>query len=273
MRIGRKKRVALVLGSGAARGWAHIGVIRALEEAKVPVNMVVGTSIGALVGGSYASGRLPILEEVVLRLDWRKLLYYFLDVSLPRSGLIDGARIEQFVREHVQPTRIEDLPIPFRAVATDLLTGREVVFDKGDLIEAIRASLAVAGILTPVQREGAVLVDGGLVNPLPVSVARAMGATFVIASEINLCAYDQRLQARAKRRAPEWHGPAAQGAPTHIRGAILQKVDQMLKRWDPGRLTPMRRWLDRENLPNILDIVGTARDIMQAQVTVNRLKT
>lgn len=177
-------KVGLALGSGSARGWAHMGVIKALTEADIRVDYVAGTSIGAVVGAVYASGKIGALEDVALQLDWRQIVS-FLDVVFPKSGLIDGKKIADFVRTHVTPKNIEDLTLPFCAISTDLETGSEVVIRKGDVIEAVRASISIPGIFTPVRRNGMILVDGGLVDPVPVRVVREMGADFVIAVDLN----------------------------------------------------------------------------------------
>ncbi len=166
----KKKRlfsgtVGLALGSGSARGWAHIGVIRALTEAGIHVDYIAGTSIGALVGAVYASGGIGTLENVVLQFDWKQIAYFF-DVVLPKSGLLDGKKVSAFIRRHVKEINIEELAIPFCAVATDLGTGNEVILKQGDIIEAVRASISVPGIFTPVKKNGTILVDGGLVNPV-----------------------------------------------------------------------------------------------------------
>jgi len=175
----RSKKIGLALGSGSARGLAHIGVIKALDEAGIRVDYIAGTSAGAVVGAVYASGRINSLENVVLQLDWKKIVYFF-DVVFPKSGLIDGNKITDFIRNHVDEKNIEDLPLPFCAVSTDLATGNEVAIQEGDLIEAVRASISIPGIFTPVKKNDITLVDGGLVNPVPVSVVREMGAGFVI---------------------------------------------------------------------------------------------
>ncbi len=266
------KKVGLALGGGGARGWAHIGVIEALEEAGVRVSYVAGASMGALVGGAYAAGKLPLLREFALQLDWKQVLYYFLEVNFPRSGLIDGTRIAAFVRQQVSRSNIESLPLPFATVATDVMTGREVVMKKGDLIEAIRASISIPGIFTPVNREGAVLVDGGLVNPVPVSVAREMGADFVIAVDLNQGALGRprRPKARAAR-------PAAQRLESARRRAaasnpLLKRIDDKIRQFDVTMLKPARKWLSREDLPNVFDVLGNSLRIMEAQIAETRLK-
>jgi len=177
-------KIGIALGSGSARGLAHIGVIRALEEAGINIDYVAGTSIGALIGSVYASGKLEDLEMVYLGFDWKKIAHFF-DVVFPKSGLIDGRKVVDFVREYVHTETIEHLPLPFQAVATDIGTGEEVSLDQGDVIEAVRASISVPGIFTPVCRDGRVLVDRGLVNPVPVSTARSMGAKLVFAVDLN----------------------------------------------------------------------------------------
>jgi len=176
--------IGLSLGGGAARGWAHVGVLEALEEAGIRPGCIAGTSIGALVGAVYASGGIDAVRTMVRGFDWKRMLT-LVDPVLPRTGLIDGRRLEDLVRDYVRESRIEDLPIRFSAVATDLSTAREVVLDEGDVADAVRASVSVPGLFTPVQTASGMLVDGGLLNPVPVSVARAMGADWVLAVDIN----------------------------------------------------------------------------------------
>ena len=154
------KNVGLALGSGSARGWSHIGVIRALAEADIRVDYVAGTSIGALVGAVYASGEIDALEEVVLQLDWKKIAYLF-DVVYPKSGLIDGKKVSVFIQNHVKEINIEDLSLPFCAVSTDLTTGDEVAIREGNIIEAVRASISVPGIFTPVKKTAQFLLTVG----------------------------------------------------------------------------------------------------------------
>lgn len=179
----RPPRVGLALGSGAARGWAHIGVIRALERAGIRPDLICGTSIGALVGAAFASGQLDGFERWVRGLTVREVVAQ-MDVSLG-SGLLKGDRLMEFIRHNFADRPIAELTTPFAAVATSLATGAEVWLRDGSTIDAVRASLALPGILTPVRRDGAVLVDGGLVNPVPVSLARAMGAEVVIAVDLS----------------------------------------------------------------------------------------
>jgi NTE family protein len=178
----KRRRLGLVLGAGSARGWAHIGVIRALAEQGIAPDIVVGCSIGALVGASLAAGRLDQLEAFVRSLDWKGVVG-LLDVGL-RGGLIKGGRLLEFFREQFVERDFSELPMPFGAVATDLATGQEVWLREGSVSEAVRASIAIPGMFQPVRRDDAWLVDGSLVNPVPVSLARAMGANLVIAVDL-----------------------------------------------------------------------------------------
>ncbi|HML28805.1 MAG TPA: patatin-like phospholipase family protein [Hyphomicrobium sp.] len=174
-----KQKFALALGGGAARGWAHIGILRGLTEAGLDPEIVVGTSIGAIVGGHYVSGRLYILEDFARGLT-RRRVFSFLDLSVSGSGLIAGQRLFDRFEEHLRGLKIEDLPLRFAAIATDLSTGQEIWLRRGNVIDAVRASSAIPGIVKPVSVNGRWLVDGCLVNPIPVSVCRALGARIVV---------------------------------------------------------------------------------------------
>lgn len=188
-----RPRVGLALGSGSARGWAHVGVIRALEKAGVRPDIVCGTSIGALVGAAYAAGELDRLESWVLELEFRDVVG-FMDPGRG-GGVFKGDRLMEFFRRHWPDRPIEELDVPFGAVATSLRTGAEVWLRRGSTLDAVRASISLPGIFAPVTQEGAPLVDGGLVNPVPVSLARAMGADVVIAVDLGSDILGRRFRA------------------------------------------------------------------------------
>jgi NTE family protein len=175
--------IGLALGGGGARGWAHIGVLKALMRAGVVPDVISGTSVGALVGGLHLAGRLDVLEGWSRGLTTLKIASY-LDFRVG-GGMIGGHRLSAVLREHLGKVTIEELPKPFTCVATDLLTGHEVWLRKGDLVEMLRASFSLPGLFSPIEVDGRWLVDGALVNPLPVSVCRAMGAHVVIAVNLN----------------------------------------------------------------------------------------
>ncbi|AUT68719.1 MULTISPECIES: patatin-like phospholipase family protein [Paraburkholderia] len=179
----RYKRIGLVLGGGAARGWAHIGAIRALHDAGIKPDLVAGTSIGALVGAVYANGDLDWLEEWVTGLTWQSVVR-LLDLRFS-GGLLGGRKVIQVFANRFNGREISQLQMPFAAVATELDSGRETWLQDGGVVDAVRASIAIPGIFTPVLHEGVWLVDGGLSNPVPVSAARGMRADCVIAVDLN----------------------------------------------------------------------------------------
>ncbi|MDO8777092.1 MAG: patatin-like phospholipase family protein [Burkholderiaceae bacterium] len=250
-----RPRIGLALGSGSARGLAHIGVLRALKEAGITVDLVAGTSMGAVIGAVFASGKIDGLSARLRNLDWPGIVA-LLDPVFPRSGLIDGQRVAEFVRAHVPSARIEDLLLPFAAVATDITNGEQVVATRGDLTEAVRASIAVPGIVTPVRSNGRILVDGGLVNPVPVSVARAMGADLVIAVDLNHDIVAGRLS----------HPVAHSNGHAPIMARLLESLQAI----SSPVLAQFEAWLHKaplEPLPGIFDVLLASLYIMQARVT------
>ncbi|MDX9868380.1 MAG: patatin-like phospholipase family protein [Kiritimatiellia bacterium] len=260
-------RIGIALGSGGARGWAHLGVLRRLDAFGVRPSCVAGTSIGAIVAALYACGALDTMEALGARLDWKRLAQLFFEVTLPRSGLISGKHFMRLLKDIIPARNIADLPFPYAAVATDLHTEKEVVLSSGNLFDAIRASIGIPGIFTPTRLEGQTLVDGGLVNPLPVSVCRAMGAEIVIAVDVNL-----RTPPLRPRRAPR--KPA--GAPSPRIDALIASVSRLM----PDTLhTPMRelarRWTDpRKNAADplsIFDVLTRTMRLVENQITRREL--
>ncbi|WP_375459756.1 patatin-like phospholipase family protein [uncultured Enterovirga sp.] len=180
----RRLRLGLVLGGGAARGWAHIGVLHVLEEAGLRPDVIAGSSIGAVVGGCYAAGKLAALEAFARTLTKRRIMG-LLDFHIAGSGLIGGDRLRKLLDMDLGDQRIEDLGIRFASVATELTTGHEIWLTRGALVEALAASYALPGIFDPVRVGGRWLMDGALVNPVPVTVARALGADLVVCVNLN----------------------------------------------------------------------------------------
>ena len=173
-------KIGYALGGGAARGLSHIGVLKVLHEHGISPDIIIGTSIGAIIGALYAGGYEPSeIEQLALGLDWKKLVYLF-DMTLPLSGLLQGKRVVSLLRSILGNLTFPELRCDFACVATDIINGEQVVLRDGSLIEAVRASISIPGIFTPVAIKGRYLVDGGLINAVPVSVCREMGADYVI---------------------------------------------------------------------------------------------
>lgn len=175
-----RPRVGIALGGGVARGWAHIGVLKALHTMGIKPDVVAGTSVGALVGAAYLTSKLDVLEDWCLNLNKRNIVK-LLDFKIRAGGLVGGKRLVQEMYNHLGDVRIEELPKPFVAVATDLLTGHEVWLRNGPLVDAVRASFSIPGIFRPALLDGHWLIDGALTNPLPISLCRAMDCHCVIA--------------------------------------------------------------------------------------------
>ncbi|MCB1886871.1 MAG: patatin-like phospholipase RssA [Rhodocyclaceae bacterium] len=250
-------RIGLALGSGSARGWAHLGVLQALERDGIRPDVICGCSIGAFVGAAAAAGDLKKLQGWVEGLRWTNVVS-LLDVSL-RSGLIRGERLMEFFQRNFVDRSFAGLKVPFACVATDLVTGREIWLREGSVSDAVRASIALPGLLTPVSLDGRLLVDGGLVNPVPVSVCRAMGADIVIAVDLG-----SELVGRAWRRAgvepvedddgdePSW-------------------ITRMLSRFGVGPDSESPSEKLEDNLPSLVSVMSTSINIMQVRIARSRL--
>jgi NTE family protein len=181
-----RPKIALVLGGGAARGFAHVGVIRVLEQEKIPIDMIVGTSVGSLIGAIYAHDMNSFeLEWTAFSLEKDNLFDYTIFSAITGMGPVKGDKLEEFVKTKVPVANIENLKLPFAAVATDLNRGTRVVLDHGSVARAVRASSAIPGVFNPVEHQGRLLVDGGVVDNIPISVAREKGADLVIAVDIS----------------------------------------------------------------------------------------
>jgi NTE family protein len=254
----RKPVIGLALGGGAARGWSHIGVIRALEEAGIRPDVVCGTSMGALVGAAYAAGELDAFEEWALGLGLRDVLST-IDVSLS-SGFFKGEKLMEFLRGKFLDRDIEDLALPFAAVATSLHSGAEIWLRHGSTLDAVRASIAVPGLFTPVISGGDILVDGGLVNPIPVSLARAMGADVLIA--VDLCSDLLGRRPEVAVQAPP--EPETEPQAGEFREWINKLQDYL------GDLIPDRAD-DAVRTPSMLDVLTASVYIMQVRIARSRL--
>ena len=270
----RKPRIGLALGSGSARGWAHIGAIRALEERGVKPDVICGSSIGALVGAAYASGQLDKLEKWCTSLAWTTVVR-LMDLSWS-GGLIRGARLFNVFNTILDDVDIDQLSVPYGAVATELGSGREVWLRHGKMLDAVRASCALPGIFRPAVRDGVLLVDGGLVNPVPVSMCRALGADIVIAIDLSwgkLGVYRNRKLDKSVDDA----GDKDADRDLLPEGTVEMPV---APREMPGWLGKFGRgWLaraaknveDQVRMPSIIEVFTTSLDIVEMRVARSRL--
>ena len=258
-----RKTVALVLGSGSSRGWAHIGAIEALEEEGISIDYISGCSVGSYVGALYASGSLASLKEFVLSMDGKKVFSYF-DVVFPRSGLLDGTKkVAELFSMHTPVKRFSELKIPVMMVATDLKRGEKVVLRSGELLPALRATMSVPGLFAPARVKGRWLVDGGVVDPVPVGVARATEADVVIAVDLNSGITSRRMRSPEKEEADT----TAPEEPK-IRSELLTKLTDYYATAEANFKSKINELLGRdESMPDIIDTVMTSINIMQERIT------
>ena len=265
----RTPKIGLALGSGSARGWAHMGVLKALDDAGIKPDVVCGSSIGALVGAAYAAGELDRFAEWTQTLNMRSV-FGFMDFKLS-GGMLKGEKLIDFWRRNFVDFDIESSAIPFAAVATDLHSGAEVWLREGSMADAVRASIALPGLFTPVQRGGRLLVDGGLVNPVPASLARAMGADIVIAVDLNADLIQRHMRplgvvAPVSDAAGALDAAEAQGEVVAAQNAVWL---ERLRGWMPGPRSPDVP--SSAQMPSLLDVVMTSVNIMQMRITRSRM--
>ena len=259
----RRPVIGLALGGGAARGLAHIGIIKTLAAHGIMPNVVVGTSMGAVVGGALASGRLDAVEAWARGLQPRNIFGY-LDIRLNGSGLIGGAKLAAELESTIGHSLIEDLPVKFATVATEVRTGHEIWLTHGRMVDAMRASYALPGIFSPVLIGDRWLVDGALVNPVPVSAARAMGAEIVIAANLSSDVFTHSTTIYS-------HGPSAE-----VSVSVMPEVEAPPPKRGIGKFFSAERTMKREffgggGRPGISTVMVDAFNIMQDRITRARL--
>ena len=243
------RKIGIALGSGSARGFAHVGILKALHELGIEPDIIAGTSIGSIVGAFYAKGCLGEFDNWAKTLN-RKSAFKLMDINLiPKGGFVEGDRLLDFFKNSLGTTKIEELSKPYAAVATDLLRGQEIWLREGELLSAIKASMALPGILPPFHHDGRWLVDGGLVNPVPVSTCRALGADMVIAVDLNNQIVGRHLKnsetPSKKEQEETW----------------LQKVKANLFESEDNE--PQR--------PRLFDVMAGSINIMQDRITRSRM--
>ncbi|MEG9862486.1 MAG: patatin-like phospholipase family protein [Parvularculales bacterium] len=247
-------KIGLALGSGIARGWAHIGVIHALEEAGYKADVLAGTSIGAVVGGCHQAGKLDELEQFARSLTRRRMVG-MLDFRFFSSGLLAGDKIKRLLETGLKDRTIESLPRDFISVTTELATGHEIWLSKGRLVDALVASYALPGVFQPVQQNNRWLVDGALVNPVPVSVCRAFGARLVIAVNLN-----QQVLGRGNLSSEP--PQLAEPPPDHSHNDNNQSAKKILTR---------KLFGTSRNMPGVSTVMLGALNITQDRLTRSRL--
>ena len=250
----RAPKIGLALGSGGARGWCHIGALRELDAMGVRPDFIAGASMGALVGAAYAAGRLDALEEWARKLTRARMLTY-LDLRLTGGGLVAGSQVYVLLDQLNLPAKIEDLPIPFMAVACNMSTGAQVPLTNGPLAEAVRASVSIPGIFTPLHLNGDWLFDGGVVNPVPVSCCREMGADLVISIDPN-----------SRDGVPFWtpHTAGESWVDVLRNNSGVRDIGQsVLDFFGAGEPAPRS--------PGYADVLSTSIDILVHQITIARM--
>lgn len=268
-----KPKIGLALGSGAARGWSHIGVIRELEAMGIRPDIVTGSSVGAVVGAAYAAGKLDAFAEWVLKLD-RMGVIRLLDAKLSGGGFVQGKALLKSFEKHFGNPDMSELDIPFGCVATVLGTGREVWLREGSTLNAIRASMALPGVFSPVKQDGEYLLDGGLVNPVPVSLTRAMGADIVIAVNLNgdLVGYDYFLENESVMDARETGTALVVRKQDNDESKFMQWAGSLKHRLGhkfDEYASSLRK--EKSSEPGLFDVVIGAIDIMQDRITRARM--
>lgn len=265
--------IALVLGGGAARGWAHIGVIHELAEMGIEPDLVVGTSVGSIVGGAYASGNLGQFEEWIAGLG-RVDIIRLLDAKMTGGGFLQGNSLMAAIKKRIGDPKIEDLKIPFACVATELGTGREVWLREGSLLDACRASIALPGMFAPSRlKEDKLLVDGGLVNPVPVSLARAMGGDVVIAVNLNGDLIGRHFFVHRGAEAISDEDSERALAEIEEKDTIIAKWAAKMKAGFGVRLDSYISSLRKKESPDpgLFDVIAGSIDIMQDRITRSRM--
>jgi len=259
-------KIGIALGSGSARGWAHIGVINQLVKMGIKLDIVAGSSIGSLVGAAYATRSLESFESWVRGLDSKGIIQ-FLDIAWGKGGLIEGKKLFDHFSSNLEDDDIKSLSVQYAAVATDMKSGREVWFQEGSIFEAVRASIALPGLFTPVKKGDQWFLDGGIVNPVPVSLCRAMGADIVIAVDLNSDIIGKHIREFRHTEEVEDNDRSFSSSP-FLEQTFRQFADSLdeesflLKLFKPGKRTPE---------PGLYEVIASTVNIMQVRITRSRM--
>jgi NTE family protein len=264
-----RPRLGLALGGGSARGWSHIGILHALAERGLRPQVITGASVGALVGAACAADRLADLERWVCTLTQRDV-WRLVDTTFRGGGVMSGNRLMEAIAAQIGDEPIESLPVSFGAVATDLYTGEEIWLRDGPFMSAVRASSGLPGLLAPTWHRGRWLIDGGVVNPLPVSLCRALGADLVIAVDLS-----RSVTNVAMRASERLNGPAAATGPDPDEPSDASdgsaEITAILKKWSGLVDGLVESFRSRRAEPGLLEVMSSAVNIMQDRITRSRL--
>ena len=267
-KINHNSTLGVALGSGSARGFAHIGVLKALQEMKIYPQVIGGCSVGAFVGGAYISNNLESLEKWICQLNWKEVLNFF-DFSFSGGGVIMGERISQFMADYLGEKNIQDCDIRFGAVSTELTTGREVWFQEGLLHDAVRASMSLPGLFAPVRINNQMLADGGIVNPVPVSICRAMGAQTVLAVNLNNDVVGKHFVNKPRTIPIKWSAEISESEDNESHNPLKQRFIKGLKQ-SMSAVFPHRNG-QKTKTPSMFDILASSINIMQDRITRSRM--
>lgn len=268
----KQRKIGVALGSGGARGWAHIGALLELNKLGIEPYCIAGTSIGSIAGALYAAGTLELAENLAMELNWRDVARLFLEVNFLRSGLVSGKNFMKLLKDIIPARLFSDLSCPLAIVATDLKSEQVVVFRKGSLHNAIRASISIPGVFTPVDHESTWLVDGGLTNPLPISTCREMGADSIIAIDINLRTPEVKKQETAVVPQKNEEDKSASSALDNLRASISKLLPQLQT---PVSET-LERWFETQTKPNeplsMMEVLTRSFRVGENEITRNTIK-
>jgi NTE family protein len=264
----KKPTIGIALGSGSARGWAHIGIIRALEEKGIHPQVVAGASVGSMVGAAYASKQLDTLEKWVRKLT-KKDVWGLLDTTFRGGGVMRGNKLMRAIGEQIEDLDIEDLPIAFAAVAADLHSGQEIWLREGPMLSAVRASSGLPGLFTPMWYQEKWMIDGGVVNPVPVSLCRAMGADYVIAVNLNghYSTHAQLMQRFVEIRKAEEDEEREEENDSNASWTSLERWSGMMD----GLVDALKSPPSKHKEPGLFDVIANSVNIMQDRITRSRM--
>lgn len=258
----KKYRVGLALGSGSSRGWSHIGVIKALQEHNITIDYIAGCSVGAFVGAIYCVDAMEALEEYVKKMEGKSVFSLF-DISFSRGGLLNGNKVEEIFSSLSSRRTFEEITTPLKIVATDLNNGEKVILDRGVLTDAIRASMSIPGMFSPVKRGQHLLVDGGLVDPVPIDVARAMGAEIVIAVDLNT---NLVKKTDIIIQTPDIKTPTK--STNEDESSFFDSIIKAYENKEKDVREKFNDWFSKsDNSPSFIDVVDSSIGIMQERIT------